>query len=132
MLHDNAVASATRQASGKEKEKAEQELTEALNKIYCDMTKASKGATKIYQNAQTLKSLSERQKQAYESMGDALMDVETTVSDLGSLLKFRKTKNGSPLSVGIAKEMQHTAVRCLQALLEDSKTIKALFPKCSE
>ena len=110
----------------------QEEILEHLNKTWVDMTKATKATSSVWDKALNMPSPSPRVESCCTKVAEALEKAEEVVAEVGWILKFKKMKGGSALSVSAAQSLQSKAAELLCELLDYTKSLRALMPKKDE
>ncbi len=110
---------------------ATQECLEKLNKAYTDMQKASKVATSLNSRAENLpeSKRTDSLKAAHKQLLETMEATEKIHTDLGFLVKFKKSREQQPLTVPLAQEVVKMCACNLQNLIDTCKAMKAMLPK---
>ena len=110
---------------------AQEEIIEHLNKTWCDLSKASKVASGLWDKGLNIDGPSARFQKTCQDLADVLEKTEAVLGDLGFVLKFKKMKSGA-MTVTAAQTLQTSSAEIMIELLESSKALKALMPKKEE
>ena len=103
-------------------------IIESLNKAFVDLGKANKLGTKIASLAEAVDPKTSRLVADYKDLIVKLEDCEKASSDLGFLIRFKKSREGHELNVEVGQAALNMSARALQDLIDVSKTVKALLP----
>ena len=126
----NAIDHAGQGELGKKQQvQATHELKEALNKCWCDASKALKVASKLCDIAGDVEGPTARLKAAHQELQESTENCQKLVDDLGFAIKFMKTRSGAVLSVKQAQDLTFDAAKNLQDVLDITKSVRVLMPK---
>ena len=92
------------------------------------MAKSIKFSTKVFNEADVLSGTSRNFVRAKEALRIALEQSSCHHQDLGFMVQFKKSKDGTPMSVVGSQALQRLCAECTQDLLDCTKQLKAVIP----
>ena len=105
------------------------QVIELLNKAYIDMTKTAKLADTIYARSTSVQTGTQVFKDTQKKLVDCMQKLDTCISVLGYMIKFRKVKStNDDITLDDAKLCQQESAKCLYDILDTMKAMKALVP----
>ena len=110
-----------------EKTEKTQEVVETMQTMQSDMLKGQRAAQKVLEFSTSL-DLTTKQQQVQEALTTAMEEVEGDLGDVAFFIRFKKMKGAMKLNINDVVELQHKCCASLNALIEESKTLKALLP----
>ena len=106
-----------------------EECLEKLNVAWVDMGKTIKVATSITNKALMVSSgQSAKFYQVQKECNKALESIEGVYSDLGYLIKFKKSRQHQQLTPDLAKQVLAMCASGLTELIDASKVLQAMTP----
>ncbi len=106
----------------------QKEIGEQLEKAHSDMGKVSKASTKIIRLAEAVQTKSRMLSTALELTVAALETCEGLAADIAFMVKFRKRRDNSEVSLAEAQEVHRQAAEAVLQLVESTKALTALIP----
>lgn len=100
-----------------------------LEKQWADLHKATKIATKAYDQAELVEPQTGRFSSLLDQLRTALQEADIQKEDLAYVLKYRVSKDGAELSIPLAVTMTKASVAAFQSLVDSNKAMRACMPK---